>query len=315
MLAYCAGYIDGDGSIHIGAYPQGRSKGLYYKPEMSAAGYNRKPMDRLVGLLGGRIEWRPAGWFHYIAGASVADKAVRRLKPYLLSKWRQAEIFLDFRSTVKPGSGSKRVPEAVHERRRSLMKSLTAANKTPCVAMPEVNWSPRVIDAYVAGLIDAEGYLSIRRAGKKKTIVLSVEMIDRPLLEFLKSSYGGTVVSVGMTRTGNPVYRWVLTARKAAEATKKIKPFLTLKSDQADIMIRYHNNVRLWVRRLKGVNQYNLPGLVRSKRLKWENDLKALHNIHKRAGAETKPEQPRNGASDSPVYIDGKDVGPVAAAG
>jgi len=64
------------------------------------------------------------------------------------------------------------------------------------------NWSNRV--AYLAGLIDGEGYLQIRKDGQ---IRLRIGMTDKPTIQWIKENFGGSI-SEQKTKKGKPFYVW-----------------------------------------------------------------------------------------------------------
>jgi hypothetical protein len=97
---------------------------------------------------------------------------------------------------------------------------------------------------YLAGLIDADGYLSIvclrsnqrlspsyfEKVGLKQTCDVG------PLL--LKKMFGGCYgTEKPSTPNGKLLYRWAITGRKAAECARRLRPFLRIKQQQADILL------------------------------------------------------------------------------
>jgi hypothetical protein len=106
--------------------------------------------------------------------------------------------------------------------------------------------------AYLAGLIDGEGYIGILRnkRGNKKsfhstwpivfTPVIKVAMIDRPVIEWLYATLGGSFETRKPTMLNQrESYGW--TCRKASVATilKLIYPYLRVKKPHADIIFEY----------------------------------------------------------------------------
>jgi hypothetical protein len=104
--------------------------------------------------------------------------------------------------------------------------------------------------AYVAGLFDGEGCVSIRRYFKSNnksrkpcemyTLWVQVTNADPRLVYPLKDQFNG---SVHVTKHKSPNQRdthvWICTSRNALEFLKAIRPWLIAKADQADIAIAF----------------------------------------------------------------------------
>jgi hypothetical protein len=305
-FAYCAGYVDGDGTMFITAAKQGRGNGYYFRPTFAVVGIDQRPLDRIAGLLGGNV--RPAGEvlrcaLHY----SSAAKAATKLEPYLLLKREQARLIQGFQNHVDANrvSGPKLMAAGVKQERFDFVAKITAANHKPLAVEQFTPHSRKhVIAAYVAGLLEAEGYFSISKAGGKPAITISVAMTDKNLICWLKDLFGGwSGVLKGKTKAGKPIYLWRIHRQQAFIVIKTIRPYMTFKKEQIDILIRYQNSVNLWNRRTGGVNQFNLPHSVKRQREEMASRLKSLHG---RAGATTKSDQSRPETSDSLVFSDGK---------
>jgi hypothetical protein len=305
-FAYCAGYVDGDGTMFITAARQSRGEGHYFRPTLAVVGINSKPLDRIAGVLGGNV--RPAGdllrcALHY----GKATKAAAKLEQFLLLKRDQAKLLQAFQTHVDVNRGSGREPLAaeIKSERFEFVRRITAANHRSLDAehfVPHIR--KKSIAAYVAGLLEAEGYFSISKAGGKPAIAITVGMTDRNLIFWLESLFGGWAGELnGRTKAGKPIYLWRAYRHQAYFAAKVIRPYLTFKKEQADLLIRYQNNVNLWKRRLGAVNQFNLPDSVKKQREEIASRLKSLHG---RAGATTKSGQPLNEVSDSLDFSDGK---------
>jgi LAGLIDADG DNA endonuclease family protein len=104
--------------------------------------------------------------------------------------------------------------------------------------------------AYIAGLFDGEGCVSIRRffrANNKSrkpcemyTLWVQVTNVDPRLVYPLKEKFGG---SVHITKHKSPNQRdthvWIATSKNALDFLKAIRPWLLAKSEQADIAISF----------------------------------------------------------------------------
>lgn len=108
--------------------------------------------------------------------------------------------------------------------------------------------------AYLAGLIDGEGYIGILQVkpGEKKewhtqwpymfVPVLKVAMCDKDLILWLYNSFGGTFE----VRRGNErrleSYCWAVRKSQVRDFIKLIYPYLRSKRKQAEIILKFPKN-------------------------------------------------------------------------
>lgn len=105
--------------------------------------------------------------------------------------------------------------------------------------------------AYTAGITDGEGSIGIARHKSKSckrgfTLELCVQITssDEWLCAWLKFGFGGSL-SHSINSAGNPMWHWILGARKAAEFLKLILPYLKLKRPQAELAIKFQSAKRM----------------------------------------------------------------------
>jgi len=130
--------------------------------------------------------------------------------------------------------------------------------------------------AYLAAIIDGCGYIHIRKyvtkAGKPRsgiaiyTLALSISHKDSRLVYWLVEAVGG-----GYVRKEEGTHRWILTGRKVGELLEKVRPFMVIKQEQADIAIAYTATIHT-----EPVVR-PLDGPIRAQRSQWHQDLIALH--------------------------------------
>lgn len=115
LLAYLAGFFDGEGSIYA-------RNGL----QVSVTQINRVPLLLLQSEFGGRVtparttgsqsEWR-------IYGRPAAD-ALRAMFPYLIVKSEQAKLALQYADLIRPNGGGARITDEVREKREYLRQRI-----------------------------------------------------------------------------------------------------------------------------------------------------------------------------------------------
>jgi hypothetical protein len=108
--------------------------------------------------------------------------------------------------------------------------------------------------AYLAGLLDGEGYVSIwevKKGQKKKWLhthetyyhpVIKIVMTDEPIIRWLKDSFGGTLE---VRRLGEKninwktSYGWMLRKAQVVEFLRHVSPYLRVKKQQAEIILEF----------------------------------------------------------------------------
>jgi hypothetical protein len=105
---------------------------------------------------------------------------------------------------------------------------------------------PEVEKAYLAGIIDGEGCIGIgrRRGATKKgralyiSPTLQVSNTKQELLTWLADRYGGGVYFCRDKREKRkPHWVWIVAGQRALRAIRDARPYLLLKTEQADIVL------------------------------------------------------------------------------
>lgn len=101
--------------------------------------------------------------------------------------------------------------------------------------------------AYLAGLIDGEGYLGIQKNKREDNIggygymgVIKICMIDENIIKWLKNSFGGNFEKRIGKDNRQDSYGWTLRHGKNIEPfLNKVYPYLKVKRKQADILKKF----------------------------------------------------------------------------
>ncbi len=133
-MAYLAGIIDGEGSIHIAAAKKGRAWWL----AIQVSNTNPKLIDYCMETtgIGHRTRVSPPGnrkpqhtWVLY---TKQAEELLRVIRPYLVIKRPHADVALAFRAEILPKRGNRRTTYSLTEemlaRRRELQQKLRILN-------------------------------------------------------------------------------------------------------------------------------------------------------------------------------------------
>ena len=101
--------------------------------------------------------------------------------------------------------------------------------------------------AYVAGILDGEGCLSLCPNGHQQPDKfceqIRVSNTDKKLIDWLLKTFGGKHLKRSNSLKGKekPVYNWALYGEKATSFLLIVAPYLKLKKERADILIIHRN--------------------------------------------------------------------------
>jgi len=106
----------------------------------------------------------------------------------------------------------------------------------------EVNQLSAVDAAYIAGLIDGEGSVSLLRKHKQdnRQLVVSVSNTERPLLEYLLTAIGAGKITGKRTYSERhtPSFAYAVTNRHALEVLRQVAPYLrTYKAERTAMLL------------------------------------------------------------------------------
>jgi len=98
--------------------------------------------------------------------------------------------------------------------------------------------------ARLAAFIDGEGYVGLARNGRKSGSTISnrisITSVDPRLPNWLKETFGGTVVIQPTNPSRHKIaYQWSVASRHAALILTQVRPLLLIKDRQADIVLAF----------------------------------------------------------------------------
>jgi hypothetical protein len=100
--------------------------------------------------------------------------------------------------------------------------------------------------AYIAGIIDGEGTISIHRRQNKRVPVLSVTNTDYKIINYLYEVMGTGTISIRKPRKDNHktgyCIKWIYD--NAINLVKEVYPYLIIKKDQADYILQWKDVVK-----------------------------------------------------------------------
>lgn len=95
--------------------------------------------------------------------------------------------------------------------------------------------------AYLAGIIDGEGCISIvKYPWGHFNCRISVVNTDVRLMVWLQESWGGGLSTPRQVKPHwKPTMMWILSGEKAVDLIKELQPYLMLKKEQAEVFLSY----------------------------------------------------------------------------
>jgi len=146
--------------------------------------------------------------------------------------------------------------------------------------------------AYIAGIIDGEGCISIyRNSNNGWTLRVCVDMQSKKVIDQLIGAFGGHYNAINKPGLKYVIHYWYICGKKAYDMLKKIKPFLSEKKPQASLAMEFYLHQKNYGVRLLTESET----MVRERYKERLSSLKTEFLIPCVALAETKCENAGNG--------------------
>jgi len=96
--------------------------------------------------------------------------------------------------------------------------------------------------AYLAGFFDGEGSISINVNRKlvRWSLRMTCHQVNPAPLRLLADAFGGSIHLTPRIGNQRPIYEWVAGGKMAAAAIRVLRPYLTVKADEADVALEFH---------------------------------------------------------------------------
>jgi hypothetical protein len=109
--------------------------------------------------------------------------------------------------------------------------------------MMEMNTLSKCSAAYIAGLVDADGTITVTRKhiNENRHPALSISNTDRRLLEFVLETFGAGKITSKCTTSEKhtPSFAFAVYNRQALELIQQLRPFLrTYKAKRSDLILK-----------------------------------------------------------------------------
>ena len=183
--------------------------------------------------------WKKGGWIRRLSGMTLnPSEAMSLVRSWATSTFYRAE----YRASLIPS------PDFSAERTTSETSGRTPQESSPISSPVESFLRTSLASlhltelecAYTAGLIDGEGWIGIQQSKNYYGIAVDVGMAEKakPLLDEMATKFGGKVTKFrNQTDKWATAYRWRTFGATAATLLLAIRPYLSLKPQQADIAL------------------------------------------------------------------------------
>jgi len=147
----------------------------------------------------------------------------------------------------------------------------------------------KIIYAYLAGLLDGEGYIGIKKTNNRADCVnpqyherIQIRMVDEPAIKLFKETFGGNYYREKASRSKlskKPLYCYQASDKLASEIIKKLIPYLLIKNRQAKLILELRKSKESKESRLRGspAKRPMKPEIVQLRESLY-NQIKSIHH-------------------------------------
>jgi hypothetical protein len=256
-IAYCAGYIDGDGCFSIQKIVRKTTGTVKYHPSIVVSSTDINVLNFFRETFGGTVtlsskkiaEWKPQ--YHFYFGGKKCLKMCEELLPFLVEKKDECEVFINFLKNP-----CKEVRENLFQEIKSIKNESHLITRENTESLKEIRNTiqPSEIDfCYLSGFIDAECCLTLTRdkpAKHQKNLCYKASLLLNnskiPIFKWLMSRFGGRAYFLNRNEK-NIKHRnqicWQLSAKCLSDILPKIFPFLLYKKNVCQELMKFSETI------------------------------------------------------------------------
>ncbi len=238
-LAYIAGFFDAEGAIMVKCFKT--KTNLRYQLAVSLADVDRNLLVyirrkfRNFGSIAMLYRVRYFGQkptYEWRLESKQAMFFLKQVYPFLMIKKSEAETGIRFQSFLYR-TGGKFLSEQELEERQNTREYMRYLHKNRKI---EINKKPRkLILAYLAGLFDGDGHITVLHKSTLTTVLTSNE---RPMLEYLLEYF-----NMGFIYQNAAATSWIVSSHDAKDLLHYLLPFLKLKNKEAELAIKFQDSI------------------------------------------------------------------------
>ena len=236
-LAYISGFFDAEGAIIIKSFKT--KTNLRYQLAVSLANVDRNLLSQIraifcnfgsIAKMHGIKYDNQKRTYEWRLESKQAMFFLRQVYPFLIIKKFEAELGINFQCSLYR-TGGKFLSKQELEARQSMRARMRYLHKNRKI---EITKRPRgLILAYLAGLFDGDGHITVLHKSTLTTVLTSKE---RPLLKYLLKYF-----KMGFIYENATCARWIVSSHNAKRLLHYLLPFLKLKNKEAELAIRFQN--------------------------------------------------------------------------
>lgn len=222
--AYLAGLIDGDGSVYITRSIRKGNLKDQFRLNVKVVTTDYNTVLFIKERFGGNVS-KESILYSIRWGENNAKRTLNKISKFLILKQEQARLALSISQT----SSSK--TESYYLKMKELNHAVERVVENP-------KMKKRLFWAYLAGLIDSDGSITLKRNGKYYHLHLKITSKHINFLKVLKSRIGGGCIS----ESNNKSYTWFdikWDGISAKHILDKIIPFLIFRQERATLGLKF----------------------------------------------------------------------------
>lgn len=256
-IAYCAGYIDGDGCFSIQRIVRNTTGTVKYHPSIIVSSTDINVLNLFRETFGGTVtlsskkiaEWKPQ--YHFYFGGKKCLKMCEEILPFLVEKREECEIFLKFLKTA-----CKEEREILFQKIKSIKNESNLITRENTESLKEIKNTVEPSEmnfSYLAGFIDAECCLTMtkdRPAKHQKNFGYKAHLMCNnskfPIFPWLVSRFGGRTYFLNRNER-NPNHRnqiqWQVSSVSLSKILPKFYPFLLYKKNVCQELMKFNETI------------------------------------------------------------------------
>jgi LAGLIDADG DNA endonuclease family protein len=251
ILAYCAGYIDGDGCFHI-RRQETKTGNIKYQAKfiLSSTDQNilyffKEIFGGVVRLSGNKINTHKPQYHFILENKNL--EIFRNVIPYLVEKRDEANLFLNYFKASSKIDRQHLFEEMKHVKNHQNLVFQIQVDEFKELSQTE-NCSSFDY-AYLAGFIDAECSLGITRSKDPKRpnflykIYLHCNNTKWPVFRWLMKRFGGCLRLVKRKEQNNKhkdQLSWRISSKRLAEILPNLTKYLKYKKPVAEELMNFY---------------------------------------------------------------------------
>jgi len=263
LIAYTAGYIDGDGCLYMGKHFPKFSNYPNYEASLQILSVRKAPLVLFKNKWGGSIrskKTKPSHKTPFVWGikGKKAFQLLQRCLPYLVDKEERAHVFIEMRAHIQANNFQQVSQEGRAVRDDLISKNRAFTNQSQEITKEMIQESEnrkmtipvQEIDyPYLAGLIDSEGCFRVKKWKPKArprsvySIHLEIGNSKFPIIEWLIARFGGSISYAKGAGRKKPAAIWSLSSKSLNAILPKIYPHLISKKEVCKKLMDFQETI------------------------------------------------------------------------